>query len=201
MKENDEPTGDWLETYTNKAFYFSDPRPEMVCLPDIAHALAHTCRFNGHTKRFYSVAEHCVLVSHYVPLHRAAEGLLHDAAEAYYGDIPRPLKQALWVANEPVPYGEEPGATLHRFRDLEGVLLKIIFDKYGLKWPEPAEVKRIDNELLVTEYLTLINEDLPPGLVGVPELKLDKHAIVGHLPSVAKKQFLDRAEVLGIGTK
>lgn len=198
MKENDEPTGDWLETYTNKAFYFSDPRPEMVCLPDIAHALAHTCRFNGHTKRFYSVAEHCVLVSHYVPLHRAAEGLLHDAAEAYYGDIPRPLKQALWVAQDPFTVGE---TQMDSFKVLEDKLLHIIFEKYGLKWPEPAEVKRIDNELLVTEYLTLINEDLPPGLVGVPELKLDKHAIVGHLPSVAKKQFLDRAEVLGIGTK
>lgn len=197
MSDN-EPTGDFLETYTNKYFYFSDPRADMVCLPDIAHALAHICRFNGHTKRFYSVAEHSVLVSYYVPLHRAAEGLFHDAAEAYYGDVVRPLKQALWVGNMENPE-ESDGATLHRFRDLEGVLLDIIFSKFGLKWPVPKEVHRIDNELLVAEYLTLVNEDLPPGLVGVPELKLTDHALVGHLPSVAKRMFLDRAAELGIG--
>jgi len=192
----EEPTGDYFETYTGKYFYFSDPRAEMVCLPDIAHALAHQCRFNGHTKRFYSVAEHSVLVSHYVPLHRAAEGLFHDAAEAYYSDVPRPLKRALWVAKDPTTVGE---TRMHRFGDYESVLLKIIFDKFGLKWPEPKEVKRIDNELLVAEYMTFINEDLPPGLVGIPTLELTDHALVGHLPSVAKQMFLDRVEELGIG--
>lgn len=191
-----EPTGDFFETYTGKYFYFADPRPEMVCLPDIAHALAHQCRFNGHTKRFYSVAEHSVLVSHYVPLHRAAEGLFHDAAEAYYSDVPRPLKQALWVAKDPRTVGE---TTMSHFRELEQKLLCIIFAKFGLKWPEPKEVRRIDNELLVTEYMTLVNEALPPGLDGVPALALKDHAIVGHLPSVAKQMFLDRVEELGIG--
>lgn len=189
------PRGDFNETHTNKHMYFFDPRPEMVCLEDIAHALSQLCRFNGHTKRFYSVAEHSVLVSHYVPLHHAAEALFHDAAEAYYGDIPRPLKRALWVADDPTTVEE---TRMHRFEELEHKLLHIIFEKYGLKWPEPKEVKRIDNQLLVAEYLVLVNESLPLGLHSIPPLKLKDHAITGLLPSVAKAQFLARVEELGI---
>ena len=85
--------GDWILTYTGKQFWPLDPRPEEVCIEDIAHALSMLCRFTGHTRVFYSVAEHCVHVSRFVPAHYKLAGLLHDAAEAYLADMSAPVKQ------------------------------------------------------------------------------------------------------------
>lgn len=84
----------WIKTYTGRNFNLQDP---CFHIEDIAHALSHLCRFNGHTSQFYSVAEHSVAVSDFMlsegqdPL----EGLLHDAAEAYLGDVSAPWKQLL----------------------------------------------------------------------------------------------------------
>ncbi len=80
--------GNWIQTYSGRQFWPLEPRAEDVAVEDIAHALSLLCRYGGHSSRFYSVAEHCVLVSHKCGLH----GLLHDAAEAYLLDIPRPVK-------------------------------------------------------------------------------------------------------------
>lgn len=86
--------GNWIQTYTGGRFYLNDPRAEDVKIIDIAHALSNICRFTGHTNSFYSVAEHSVRVSHMVESRHAFWGLLHDAAEAYIGDVARPLKHA-----------------------------------------------------------------------------------------------------------
>lgn len=79
--------------------------PEMlqindINIQDIAHALARICRFNGHIKGYYSVAQHCIWVSDSLKkLGASAQtqmcGLLHDASEAYLGDIPTPIKKVL----------------------------------------------------------------------------------------------------------
>lgn len=82
----------WILTYTGRRFYPLDPRPEDVCIGDITHALANICRFGGHSRWFYSVAQHSLIVSEEVP---CLEALLHDATEAYVGDMVRPLKYAL----------------------------------------------------------------------------------------------------------
>jgi len=92
--------GDWIGTYTGKHFYIIDPRPEEVCIEDIAHALSQICRFNGHTVTTYSVAVHCLNVEKYLSERGYDKltrlyGLLHDAPEAYIGDITRPLKKCL----------------------------------------------------------------------------------------------------------
>lgn len=192
---NDDAPVPYLETYTGKYFNYQDPSPESVCLQDIAHALSNICRFNGHSKRFYSVAEHSVLVSYHVPLHCAAEGLLHDAAEAYYGDVVAQFKPSVWIGDVTFKAGDK----VYPFKTVEENLLRIILLKYGLRWPLPEAVLQIDKQLLVTEYLALKSDDLPPWIVGVPELKMSAHAIVGHLPSVAEQMFLGRAHVLGIG--
>jgi len=91
----DERHGDWIQTFGGRAFWPLDPRPEDVAIGDIAHALAHLCRYGGHTRRFYSVAEHSVLMARAVsPKHRLW-ALLHDASEAYLVDLPRPIKRAI----------------------------------------------------------------------------------------------------------
>jgi uncharacterized protein len=98
----------WIQTYTGRQFWPMDPSPKDVCVEDIAHALSLTCRFTGHCLRFYSVAQHSVLVAGWLVrsgmLHGASTStqinavraaLLHDAAEAYMADIARPVKRCL----------------------------------------------------------------------------------------------------------
>lgn len=91
---------DWMQTYTGRVFWPLEPRPEDVDIVDIAHALANLCRYGGHSKVFYSVAHHSVLVSQIVPPADALWGLMHDSAEAYVIDLIRPIKHsegAHWV--------------------------------------------------------------------------------------------------------
>ena len=92
--------GAWLQTYTGIPFDLFDPKPELVSIEDIAHSLAQQCRFGGHTERFYSVAQHSVacaalLCREGYSVDILLQALLHDAAEAYCVDVPRPLKREL----------------------------------------------------------------------------------------------------------
>lgn len=82
-----------ITTYTGKVFDYNNPTTSPVCLEDIAHALGMLCRFNGHIRRFYSVAQHSVLVSRLVEPRHTLQALFHDAAEAYVGDMVAPLKR------------------------------------------------------------------------------------------------------------
>lgn len=96
----------WLQTHTGLAFDLEDITSEQVDVADIAHALARQCRYNGHPRDHYSVAEHCCLVADWVEQHAprhdfatpqeyALAGLLHDAGEAYLGDLAAPLKRTM----------------------------------------------------------------------------------------------------------
>lgn len=91
----DIPHQTWIETQSGVKFELSDPDPDSVALCDITHALGKLCRFTGHTSRFYSVAEHSIHVASLVPEELRLAALLHDAAEAYIGDISTPLKMLL----------------------------------------------------------------------------------------------------------
>lgn len=71
------------------------PASEDIRIEDIAHSLARICRYNGHTTYHYSVAQHCVLLSQHVPFLLQHYALMHDAAEAYVGDLSRPLRSRL----------------------------------------------------------------------------------------------------------
>src|SRR5690349_6806238 len=87
-----------ITTHSGVQFDLLKPDPSVVHLEDIAHALSHLCRYTGHCNRFYSVAEHSVIVSLMVPPSEpklAMQGLLHDATEAYVNDLARPLKDLL----------------------------------------------------------------------------------------------------------
>ena len=86
---------DVLQTYTGRVLTPLDPWPGDFSIEDIAWSLAHQCRYNGHTKLFYSVATHCILVAFFLPSNLKLEGLLHDASEAYLSDLPSPIKRLM----------------------------------------------------------------------------------------------------------
>jgi uncharacterized protein len=153
-----------------------------INIRDIAHALANTCRFGGHAKHFYSVAEHCYLISLTVPLDCALEALLHDAAEAYVGDMVRPIK-----------YQPE----MVEFRVAERRIEDLIIERFGLSAEDDvwAHVKDADDRILLDETQELMRDpsmyvDLFPGMkpLGVN--------VTGHYPRYAEKLFLERYEHL-----
>lgn len=126
--------GDWMQTYSGRRFYPLDPRPSEIEPEDIAHALSMLCRYAGHVDRFYSVAEHCLLMSGAVAPEHALAALLHDATEAYVVDVPRPLKRYL-----------------PEYRGIEDRVWGAIAIRFGLDLEVPAEVKEADTRILLTE--------------------------------------------------
>lgn len=133
--------GGWLCTATGREFWPLDPRPEEVDIEDIAHALSLACRFAGHCSRLYTVGEHSLLVARHVPPEDALWGLLHDAAEAYLPDMPRPLKRLPEFA---------------WYRQAERRVMDAICDRFGLPRTEPESVKAADLRALATEARDLM---------------------------------------------
>lgn len=142
----------FITTATGRKFSPLKPRAADVFLYDIAHALSHQCRFSGHTREHYSVAEHSVRVSEL--LERWGEspeiqlwGLLHDASEAYLVDLPSPLKQG--------PFGEQ-------YRNAERRVMEAICERWLLSPEEPEVVRRADLVMLATEIRDLMPPDMDP---------------------------------------
>src|SRR6266496_2381942 len=132
-----------IETYTGRTINPLDPDPGSIFIDDIAHSLANQCRFTGHTRNFYSVAQHCVLVADVVQDETLKlTALLHDASEAYLSDIARPVKM--------MPrFGD-------LYREYEEGLEQAIAKHFSLEWPWPKEIKEADNILLRAEQINLM---------------------------------------------
>ncbi len=135
-----DPKG-WIQTFTGVQFWPLDPHSNDVRVEDIAHALANICRFGGHTKGFYSVAQHSVLVSTYVPREYRFVALMHDAPEAYLGDMVRPMKHA---------------RAMQGYRDAEDLVWAAVAEAYGLPATIPEPVHVADHRLLYTERRDLL---------------------------------------------
>lgn len=167
----------WICTQSGGRFDIFDPKPEAVSIEDIAHALAMNCRYNGHTDRFYSVAEHCVVATIYCEPQFAMDVLLHDAAEAYLSDIPSPIKQR-W-----------PEFSAH-----EDVVLRTIFEGLGVPWMSAearAHIKSVDKRMLATEKPQLLPnaQDDWDCLVGVEPYR---HRLICLGPRHAKNAYIHR---------
>jgi len=138
--------GVWIQTRSGRRLYPFEPFRNEYEITDIAHALGNICRFGGHSRVFYSVAQHSVLVSLNVSSKSARWGLLHDAAEAFFGDMPTPIK-----------------SVLPDYAAAERRLALAISDAFDAA-PSPeiaAEVKIMDRRLFWDESLTLM-EPLHP---------------------------------------
>lgn len=170
----------WIITHTGKRFDILNPTPEMIDISDIAHALARICRFNGHTHQHYSVAQHSVMVADNVPEHLALEALMHDAAEAYIGDISSPVK---WCIPE--------------IKDIERRIEEVIEIKFGLRCGNIGAIKEADLRALATEKRDLItgHPDPWPCLDGVQPFKRRVVPLSNHLAQavfLSKFHFLNR---------
>lgn len=168
------PDTDWILTFTGRQCWPLDPQPEDICIEDIAHALSNICRFTGHVREFYSVAQHSVLCSLIVHPRYALAALLHDASEAYLCDIARPVKQALLG-----------------YAAAEEHLQRVIFEVFDVDC-EMGGVKVADEQLLITERRDLMAD----GHWIVDERNCLTGRVVPMPPQMAEVQFLHRFEVL-----
>lgn len=128
----------WIQTFTGEKFHFLNPSPDEICITDIAHALSNICRFTGHCNKFYSVAQHSVIMSQLIDKDNALAALLHDASEAYIADLAAPIKN--------IP---EFGF----YREIETAISNCIKIKFDIKYNDMTEsaIKHLDILLLVTE--------------------------------------------------
>lgn len=175
----------WIQTRSGRRFPFLAPRFDDVDLRDIAYALSNLARFTGHTRRgedgaIYSVAQHSVLVSHAVPEKHALVGLMHDAPEAYLGDVSSPLK-----------------SLLPDFKRLESLAWAAIAEAFDLPLDLPPTVKEADLRLLATEKRDLLGPE-PAAWFPMPDPLPER---IDPWPApVAEQRFLERfAELMGSG--
>jgi uncharacterized protein len=177
--------GSYIQTVSGRRIDPFAPRPEEIDPDDIAQALANQCRFGGHCRVFYSVAQHSCLVADLVA-ERGGDatdrlwGLLHDASEAYLLDLPHPLK-----------HRSELGRI---YRVAEAGLQAAICHRFGLP-PDPPEcLKPIERALLATERRAVATVAWEwPELEGAEPLDLE---IEPWLPQRAAEQFRARFAAL-----
>ncbi len=176
-------------TYTGKWFDVLRPDPTLIDISDIAAALSKLCRFGGHCKKFYSVAEHSITSSKWMgnryqgntPLRIWA--LLHDASEAYMVDIPRPVKRQL-----------------QEYVRLEDAIQHSIAVRFGLPWPMPEEVHIVDHDMLAMELRAYMPYQPEHKLPSMPSTSVACDlASITLTPDLAETAF--HAEALSLGLK
>ncbi len=164
---------DFFVSNSGARHFVMNPQTEDICILDIAHCLSHVCRFGGNTRTHYSVAQHSLHVASLVPREHQLQALLHDATEAYLGDVIKPLKNQLPT-----------------YSDIEAVWWRVIAREFSIPEKLHHSVKSADLIALVTERRDLIphpykwkwNVDIPPD-----------PAIIQPMSSAAAKvAFLER---------
>jgi hypothetical protein len=163
-----------ITTFSGIRFWPLLPNPDDILIADIAHALAHQCRFGGQAREFYSVAEHSVRVSQHCRLEDALWGLLHDASEAYLSDVPAPLKVL---------------PAFKAYRAAERSLQRLIAARFGLAPEQPRSVTEADRAVLEIEIRDLL------GPTRVSRSQSEPRCLTIRSPwppRTAKARFLNR---------
>ena len=172
----------WISTRSGLRFYFTGTHENYIDLRDIAASLSKLCRFTGHSTRFYSVAEHSYRASFLCPPAFAFETLLHDASEAYLGDMSTPLK-----------------VLCPDYRELETDVARCIARRFRLPFPHSPEVKAADSRILATEVRLLFDKVDPgwePWLTGHKPVDGMTRSGIGWNPQKAEHTFYERAKSL-----
>lgn len=138
----DDTKNSWIRTYTGGKIYLFDPIRSSIEIEDVAHTLAMLCRFNGASKQFYSIAQHCCIICDNLPDHLKFDGLMHDSGEIAISDIPSPFK---------AHFPELKKAEI----EFEGYLS----GRFGFNFPYDPLVKVHDVKCLATEMRDLMVRD------------------------------------------
>jgi uncharacterized protein len=169
--------GGFFTTFTGIRINPINPDINAINITDIARALSNCCRFGGHVRKFYSIAQHSVIVSNLCDPEDALEGLLHDASEAYLGDMVRPLK-----------YSD----SMIAFREAEDIMEGVIAARFNLRHPMPTSVKRADDIAVVAEALYLF-EPQPQWALDTFEKRPHEFRLTGTWPpDIARGYFMKR---------
>lgn len=172
----------WAATFSGVRFHPFAVTPDMVRLSDVTHALSNICRFNGHAIAHYSVAQHSILVAWIVEVHMkrpdlAWTALMHDAPEAYLGDVISPLRRGL--PDYKAAYDEAERT----------VLLAL-----GAQYPLPPEVREADLLALATEARELMPAIWEQWELPVRPLDIEVRPCS---PAEAKEAFAQAVRRLG----
>lgn len=171
------PSANFMTTISGKRINYENPTVEMLDITDIAHSLSNLCRFGGHINRFYSVAQHSVMVSNLVPHHLALAALLHDASEAYLSDIVRPAKRLL-----------------PEYKELELKIQSVLEERFAVTF-DHEDIHIADNKALYAEALHFYGDIDDWGLDG-----FEYDCIIRPLPAFhAKMMFMHRFNELAFG--
>lgn len=170
----------WIRTFTGKCFSIPRPRPEEICLEDIAHGLAVAPRWGAQSRVRYPVLAHCLYVAQMLPLELAFDGLMHDSSEAYFCDLPAPYKRCM-----------------PEYKRIEHDIMGAISEKLDFSWPPPDLVKAADAVALYEERRALFNypvgNDVPTAIdrtgLTVPQ-DWDFEHWEWETTATLKKQFL-----------
>jgi 5'-deoxynucleotidase YfbR-like HD superfamily hydrolase len=169
-------------TQSGQIVDFLSPNPDAINIFDLAKGLANVCRYSGQVTKFYSVAEHCIMVARAVPLHLKAHALIHDAAEAYIGDVPRPVK-----------------LLCPEYKQVEARVERAIRQALGLRELTPDEeaiIKQADRGALLLEAKSLkVGESIQ--WLDVPGEEVDD-TVRCLDPAKAEEEWLFAAELLGV---
>ena len=132
-----------IRTYSGKVFDLKILDPESICIEDIGHSLAYTARFGGHLSELYSVGQHSIHVMAQCRKELKLAALLHDASEAYLGDMPSPFKKMM-----------------PDYKKLEHNVMIAISKKFGFDYPLHEEIKSADHAYLNLEWEAFVNRSI-----------------------------------------
>lgn len=124
-----------IRTWTGQLLDLSNPHFSDIRIEDIARGLSYKFRFGAHSASTLTVAEHSINASKIVPEEHALAALLHDASEAYIGDIPSPIK-----------------SLMPDYKQIEHKLTLAIFKRFNVPYPLHDSVKKADQQLLEAEW-------------------------------------------------
>ena len=176
--------GIYIQTAHGGRYQPLNPDPDSITLQDVAHSLSQICRYIGHSKFFYSVAQHCVLMAralrnegHEAMIIRTA--LMHDAHEAYVGDVPGPHKAAIRASGG-------------GYDEIEALAWRAVAKRFRLPLALPDKIRDADLRMLVTEANQIMLGGMRGG--GWPiATPFEGLRISSWIPERARLEFLAEA--------